>query len=154
RSVSSHHARIDLASDGATLIDTHSSNGTLLNDRPIKEPMPLHAGDRIQLGYTGPTLTVRELDLSSHGDPPAWAPQPLALGIGAGVVVVSLVVLGVWLGRGHDRPPEVNSQAITQEPLPKSGESKPPSSGAAAPAGPISGGSQPANPDAVVVVPP
>src|SRR5216684_150960 len=64
RSVSWNHARIELAAGGATLADLGSSNGTLLNDEKIDKPMPLRMGDRIQLGYTGVTLLVKELDLS------------------------------------------------------------------------------------------
>src|SRR5712692_526108 len=63
RSVSWNHARIELAADGATLADLGSSNGTLLYDQKIDKPMPLRVGDRIQLGYTGATLLVKELDL-------------------------------------------------------------------------------------------
>ncbi len=62
--VSRQHARIELNGAGATLIDAGSSNGTLLNDRKIGGPEPLRVGDYIQLGHTGPTLTVRELEIS------------------------------------------------------------------------------------------
>src|SRR4051794_22820401 len=66
-SASWHHARIELARGGATLTDTGSSNGTLLNAQPVDGPVGLRAGDRIQLGHTGATLTVTELDV---GPPP------------------------------------------------------------------------------------
>src|SRR5947209_7736239 len=56
--VSRRHARIDLSPEGAVLADAGSSNGTLLNDKPIDAPVPLRVGDHIQLGYTGPKLTV------------------------------------------------------------------------------------------------
>ena len=63
--VSRQHARIELTSEDATVVDTGSSNGTLLNGQLLEAAAPLHLGDRIQMGYTGPTLTVVELDLIS-----------------------------------------------------------------------------------------
>ncbi len=134
RSVSSHHARIDLAADGAMLADTNSSNGTLLNDRAIEKPMPLRVGDRIQLGYTGPTLTVCELDLSVAADRPALAPRPLWIGIGAGVVAASVLVLGVvWLWPRNDRTPASSSPDIVQNSPKTEPPVKPPSSNSAKP---------------------
>src|SRR5437667_9913615 len=62
--VSRQHARIDLTPGRATVADAGSSNGTLVNDQPITGPVALRAGDRIRLGFTGPTLTVQDLDLS------------------------------------------------------------------------------------------
>jgi pSer/pThr/pTyr-binding forkhead associated (FHA) protein len=64
QSVSWHHARIELKPQAATLTDLKSTNGTLLNDKRIDGPVPLRLGDRIQLGFTGPTLKVVELDLA------------------------------------------------------------------------------------------
>jgi pSer/pThr/pTyr-binding forkhead associated (FHA) protein len=66
RASSWHHARIDLAAGNATLTDTGSSNGTLLNDRVIDGPRPLQRGDRIQLGYTGTSLKVLDLQLPAQ----------------------------------------------------------------------------------------
>lgn len=65
--VSRRHVRIELTPAGATLTDVGSTNGTLLNDRPIKahEPVPLHEGDRVHLGHTGAAVvTVIGLDLT------------------------------------------------------------------------------------------
>lgn len=69
--VSRAHVRIDLTPQGATLRDAGSSNGTLVNDKLIKAPVLLAVNDRIGLGYTGPKLTVAELDLT----PPAPSPR-------------------------------------------------------------------------------
>jgi pSer/pThr/pTyr-binding forkhead associated (FHA) protein len=95
--VSRQHARIDLAAGGATLADLGSSNGTLLNDKRLKEPARLRVGDRIQLGYTGATLTVRELDLAA---PPvgkaARVPPVLWIGSGAAVALVVLLIVVFW----------------------------------------------------------
>src|SRR6516164_7271877 len=63
--VSRQHARIELSSAGATLTDTGSSNGTLLNGKLLEGPAPLRVGDRVQMGFTGATLTVQELDLAA-----------------------------------------------------------------------------------------
>jgi len=50
-SVSRTHARIDLAADRAEISDLGSTNGTLVNGkRSGAAPVPLHAGDRVQLG--------------------------------------------------------------------------------------------------------
>src|SRR5579871_6692994 len=57
KSVSRNHARIDIRSTGATITDAGSSNGTLLNGKPLRDSSPLVAGDIIQMGYTGAILT-------------------------------------------------------------------------------------------------
>ena len=59
------HACIELSAVGATLTDIGSSNGTLLNDKLLKEPATFRVGDRIQMGFTGTTLSVLALDLGS-----------------------------------------------------------------------------------------
>jgi hypothetical protein len=64
QSVSWNHAQIELTSQGAYLTDLNSSNGTLVNDQRTGGRTSLRMGDRIQLGYTGPVLTVMELVLS------------------------------------------------------------------------------------------
>ncbi len=66
RSVSWNHARIDLSLAGATIADLGSSNGTLLNDRPLTQPTSLQAGDRVQLGFTGAKFTVVQIDLAGY----------------------------------------------------------------------------------------
>jgi pSer/pThr/pTyr-binding forkhead associated (FHA) protein len=66
RASSWHHARIELAAESATLTDTGSSNGTLLNERLVDGPRQLRTGDQIQLGRTGASLKVIELSLPAH----------------------------------------------------------------------------------------
>src|SRR5258708_11552758 len=61
--VSRQHARIELTAGGAALTDVGSRNGTLLNDEVVKGSAPLRVGDRIQMGHTGATLPVLDLDL-------------------------------------------------------------------------------------------
>jgi len=50
--VSRRHARIVIAAD-ARLEDLDSKNGTMVNDKPVSDPRPLHDGDRIQIGPAG-----------------------------------------------------------------------------------------------------
>ncbi len=66
--VSWNHAQIELRTTGARLSDLGSTNGTFVNDRRIAEWASVKVGDQIQLGHTGPTLKVIELDLSVKPD--------------------------------------------------------------------------------------
>src|SRR5437764_13079655 len=77
--VSRQHARIELTAGGAILTDVGSRNGTLLNDEVVKGPAPLRVGDHIQMGHTGATLTVLELDLDArpNGEVPPVRPAPV-----------------------------------------------------------------------------
>ena len=87
--VSRQHARIKLSADGATLADLGSRNGTLLNEVKLEGPAPLRVGDRIQLGFTGATLTVLALDLSATRPGKAGRlPRPLLIGSIAAAIVV------------------------------------------------------------------
>ena len=47
---SSQHARLALHGDVMVLEDLGSTNGTYLNEEPLRGPQPLHAGDRIRIG--------------------------------------------------------------------------------------------------------
>jgi hypothetical protein len=69
QSVSWRHARIELTPKGAFVTDQGSSNGTLVNDRRISESTQVRQDDRIQLGFTGPTLRITELDLEEVAPP-------------------------------------------------------------------------------------
>ncbi len=122
--VSRRHARIDLTAKGATLADVGSSNGTLLNGCLLDGAAALSVGDRIQMGYTGATLTVLELDLaarpaadtarlSGHGRIVALAAAALA------VVVVVAVVLPRKPKTPEDRAPTpspLGASSVSDEP--------------------------------------
>jgi hypothetical protein len=117
--VSRQHALIELSPAGATLADAGSSNGTLHNDKPVEGPVALRAGDRINLGYTGPALTVLALDLrpvavaaaipaaavpvaellpAEKPAPPASPPLALVgVGVVAAVAVLAVVAAGAYL---------------------------------------------------------
>jgi hypothetical protein len=47
---SSRHARVAPHGDVIVLEDLGSTNGTYLNDEPLRGPQPLHPGDRIRIG--------------------------------------------------------------------------------------------------------
>jgi hypothetical protein len=47
---SSRHARLEPRGDVIVLEDLGSTNGTYLNDEPLRGPQPLHPGDRIRIG--------------------------------------------------------------------------------------------------------
>lgn len=68
--VSGEHARIERTSAGLILTPRSQSNKTLLNDHPIAEPEALKIGDRIRLGFTGPTVEV-----VSESPAPTTSPQ-------------------------------------------------------------------------------
>ncbi len=50
--VSRHHAEIRPSGEGWTVADLRSTNGVLLNDRPLRGVQELHHGDRLELGST------------------------------------------------------------------------------------------------------
>jgi hypothetical protein len=47
---STRHARLAPHGDVIVLEDLGSTNGTYLNDEPLRGPQPLHPGDRIRIG--------------------------------------------------------------------------------------------------------
>lgn len=49
---SRRHAQVELGPAGFVLVDLGSTNGTLLNGRPVDRPEPLEPGDRILVGDT------------------------------------------------------------------------------------------------------
>lgn len=58
--VSRQHALISPGSDGVTIEDLGSSNGTYVNDQPIEGRQTLRAGDRVRVGLTVLELRTRE----------------------------------------------------------------------------------------------
>jgi hypothetical protein len=100
---SRQHASIELSAAGATLTDLGSSNGTLLNGRPLQGPAALHVGDRIQLGYTGATLTVQALDLAPPSVFAGSATKWIAAAVAAGLVL-AVTVGAIALSRGAKKP--------------------------------------------------
>jgi hypothetical protein len=119
--VSRQHSRIELSAAAATLADAGSSNGTLHNDHPVTGTVPIRAGDRIQLGYTGPVLTVLQIDLAAPKPAAGMPPRLVLLGGGAAAALVALLLLvvGVWaLTRSPAPPSSEPSPAVAQAPAP------------------------------------
>lgn len=56
--VSGIHCHLEFNSGSLRLVHRSQSNKTLLNDQPIEGSAEIKVGDRIRLGFTGPTLTV------------------------------------------------------------------------------------------------
>jgi DNA-binding winged helix-turn-helix (wHTH) protein len=48
--VSRRHALVSVSGTAAVIEDLESKNGTMVNDKALKEPLDLHDGDRIQVG--------------------------------------------------------------------------------------------------------
>lgn len=60
--VSGEHACIERTASGWLLTPRSQSNKTLLNDQPITQPAALKVGDRIRLGFTGPTVEIVNIE--------------------------------------------------------------------------------------------
>jgi pSer/pThr/pTyr-binding forkhead associated (FHA) protein len=60
--VSGEHARIERTAAALVLTPRSQSNKTLLNDQPISQPAALKVGDRVRLGFTGPTIEIVSVD--------------------------------------------------------------------------------------------
>ena len=63
--VSRRHAEIKLLDANWQINDLGTTNGTLVNDRPIENPQQLESGDRITLGSKGPEFTFECLTLNA-----------------------------------------------------------------------------------------
>ncbi len=61
--VSGEHARIERTASGLILTPRSQSNKTLLNDEFLERPANLKVGDRIRLGYSGPTVEVLAIEV-------------------------------------------------------------------------------------------
>ena len=111
KAASTWHARIDLSPNGALLIDTASTNKTFHNNEQIETPTALKVGDRIQIGYTGSTLDVVDLDLTPSAPrlPGGVSPRLLLAGCGVLACLAILLALFVW----PRRSPEVVVGPVT-----------------------------------------
>jgi pSer/pThr/pTyr-binding forkhead associated (FHA) protein len=144
---SRRHAQIEMSEAGATVTDLGSSNGTLLNGQMLDGPAPLRLGDRIQMGYTGPTLSVLKLQLGAAApaatDKPARRLPPAVL-IGSAVaaaVAVAIIIAVLMLRKpggqeyavaptteasGSSAPSERTGPSITTLPPLNTGKGAPP----------------------------
>ncbi len=74
--VSGLHARIEASDGGFILVHESRSNKTLLNDAVIETSHRIQSGDRVKLGYTGPTIELVSIESAPQ------SPQPDADGSG------------------------------------------------------------------------
>ena len=76
--MSRKHARLFQQEGQWFAEDLGTTNGTLLNDQPLRQPTALYAGDRLQVGGTvieyapQPPPAAAPGGASSVGRPPAW----------------------------------------------------------------------------------
>lgn len=85
--ISGLHAELRRDHTTVRLVHRSRSNRTLLNDTPIEREAVVRAGDRIRLGFTGPTVVIVELPADSEGErsaPVVAAARSLALDSDAG----------------------------------------------------------------------
>src|SRR5205085_10256444 len=82
--VSGLHARLEQTAEGLLLTPLSRSNKTLLNDQPVDGPVIVKLGDRIRLGFTGPSVELlvspgvagKSAERSAPPRPPSAAPPP------------------------------------------------------------------------------
>ena len=74
--VSGQHARVEPTAAGWVLTPLSRTNKTLLNDVPVGAGVPIRAGDRIRLGFSGPTVEL--VVLAAPARPVAPPPPPAA----------------------------------------------------------------------------
>jgi len=57
--VSAHHAELRQTANGYEVVDVGSTNGTLLNGRPVSGKAQMHSGDVVSLGASGPRVAAQ-----------------------------------------------------------------------------------------------
>ena len=72
--VSGEHARIERTATGLVLTHLSRSNKTLLNGTPIEGATALKVGDKIRLGYSGPTVEVLDVEAPRGKSAPPGQP--------------------------------------------------------------------------------
>jgi pSer/pThr/pTyr-binding forkhead associated (FHA) protein len=92
--VSGLHAQIDRTPGGLVLTAKSPKNLTLHNDRPVGEPLPLRAGDRVRLGVTGPTVEIVRID---SVDAPPGSALVRRRTVGYWTAGLALLLLGAYL---------------------------------------------------------
>jgi len=60
--VSGVHARVESTADGFVLVHLSRNNKTLLNEVPLEGSAVLRVGDKVRLGFTGPTVTFLAIE--------------------------------------------------------------------------------------------
>jgi ABC-type multidrug transport system ATPase subunit len=75
--VSGQHARLDARNGGFVIVHVSRSNKTLLNDLIVEKTAPVKPGDRLKLGYSGPTIDLISLKAAAAGESPEDAGKTL-----------------------------------------------------------------------------
>lgn len=91
--VSAQHARLLRRSDAWWVVDLGSRNGTWLNGQRVEEPVPLHPGMRVRLGWEGPELEILGPGGSQVDDLGRLARRNRILAGGLGLLLVALVTV-------------------------------------------------------------
>ncbi len=99
KGVSWNHARIDVEGKKLFIIDLGSSNGTLVNDKPIiaNTVCPITPKDRIQLGFTGPKILITAFEPDQPGHSPSMSVMPPPISSTPIWKIAALVLLGIAL---------------------------------------------------------
>jgi hypothetical protein len=92
--VSWAHAVIREDGDRHTIADLGSTNGTLLNGAPVREPLLLSDGDRIEVGSGICFLYEIESEEPREG---RWRPNAARLGAFAVVLIATAAALAYWV---------------------------------------------------------
>ncbi len=106
KAASRMHARIELTPTAVRLIDTDSANKTLHNNNPIEQPVLLQPGDRVQIGFTGTTLVVLDVERTAPVQAAPWHLDPrslLAVAAGLAACLVMIVAVRFWPPRTRAR---------------------------------------------------
>jgi pSer/pThr/pTyr-binding forkhead associated (FHA) protein len=68
--ISRHHCMIRIVVGEATLVDLGSSNGTFLNNQPVRSQTALHSGDVLQVGDCQFVVDLGDLGWTGSGPDP------------------------------------------------------------------------------------
>ncbi len=74
--VSGIHAELRQQDGQVIVIHRSRSNRTLLNEQPLERDTPVKVGDRIRLGFTGPTITIVALSTVAPNSKPLDRQSP------------------------------------------------------------------------------
>ena len=67
--VSGVHARVEPSDGEFVLVHLSRNNKTLLNDELVEGTVPLRPGDRVRMGYTGPTVEFVSIEEATASAP-------------------------------------------------------------------------------------
>jgi len=74
--LSRHHCKLYYLGNALWVTDLATLNGTLVNNTPVEDPVPLSAGDRLQIGSTVLRVEAGDAPDTPASDPGAAPPPP------------------------------------------------------------------------------